>query len=122
VVWAEEDDGYFRILARNSQDGVTWNGPFVAAEAPLGAWHPRLAAASDRLVVAFEGYDGESPSIFSVQSTDGGVTWSAPVNESGSGSDDIFPSLCIDSAGMMHLFWMKGPAPMKLGRANVQLR
>lgn len=122
VVWCDEDNGYFTIRFRNSPDGVNWSNTLTIGSNTLGAWHPRIAVASDRLVVVWEGYDNDSPCIFSTESTDGGVTWSAAANLSGTGNNNVFPSLTIDPQDMMHLFWMKGPAPFKLGQYHAQIR
>ncbi len=53
-------------------------------------------------------YAGKDFDIFVIKSTDKGLTWSDPVivNDDSSGGDQIFPSMTIDSDGVLHVSFL----------------
>ncbi len=79
VVWGENDGGQFKVVARNTTDGIFWDNPVVLSSSSIGSWRPRIASNGTELVVVWEEYTQKNPSIYAACSTDGGITWSAPV-------------------------------------------
>ncbi len=120
AVWAEANDYTFRVMVRNSLDGVNWDTPKSVSVNSLGAWHPRIEAFSQGLVLVWEGYDGKTPAVFTSMSCDGGATWSAPEQLSPPGIKATFPALCVNGSDSAQVIWMKGPAPTGLDSASVQ--
>lgn len=122
AIWAENHKDTFKIVIRNSIDGSAWDSAAViAGQTDLGAWHPRIAAGNDCLVIVWEGYEGPDPGIYCAKSSDGGVTWSAPVRISDEGTFNTYPAVAIDAQNVMHVVWMKGHSPSTVTHRRFQL-
>ena len=78
----------FQILVNRSPDGITWSGPVIARQAPSGALDKEWVACDNwptspnrgRCYLSY--LDVSSGLIVTQTSTDGGLTWSAPVTTS----------------------------------------
>jgi len=120
ATWAVMGDQSPKVVVKNSADGITW-GPTLEVSANVrGAWHPRIEAFSKGLVIIWEGYDNDIPSIFSSVSVDDGATWSLPTRISLAGANATFPVLALNATDAARLVWMKGPAPAELDSISVQ--
>jgi hypothetical protein len=131
-------------VTKSSDGGRTW-GPFVAVAQPgvaSGCCYANTRfrigiiesfAASEtypgHLYLTWEDYDGTQFDILFSQSTDGGLTWSAPrqVND-GDGSDQFQPSVAAGPNGAVAIAFYDrralcpaepGIRPENVGRANV---
>ena len=120
VVWAEEQEGTYKIMARNSVNGLEWGDPLIIGESTSGAWHPRIAAGDSLLVVVWEGFERMSPAIFCTKSTDGGNSWSSSTKISDDGPAAVFPDLAVDDQDQTNVFWMKLESPIKLDSAILE--
>lgn len=81
VVWADdrEEDGHPQIWYNRSTDaGGTWAGPAKLSEGAVGAFHPEIACAGERVYVTWEDTrDGvlENGNIYVRSSGDGGASF-----------------------------------------------
>ena len=129
------------FVTRSTDDGVDW-GPFVRAATftvqPLPNTTFRLGipesfAASPtypgHLYVAYETWNGTSMDVYFTQSTDGGLTWSAPVkvNDNASPADEFQPEVAAGPNGAVAVaFYDRRAAcpndpsvlPQDVGRTN----
>jgi len=105
------NEGRGIYLTRSDDGGETWSEPEVVFDAATAGWamadHPALAVASDgTLHVAWVrgALPGTWPpqSIYYTRSSDGGVSWTGPVEVAGSGYD--WPRLALAS-GPVHLLY-----------------
>jgi len=121
IVWAERESDTFRIVCRNSKNGIDWDTVRVVGENRLGAWRPRIAATDDAIAVVWEGHDGTGAELFCSTSRDRGQTWSPSVRLSGAVGENTRPAAAIDGAGRLHVLSMKGEIPRQLEYTNRQL-
>ncbi len=91
---------------------VPYFGPNVMAYAPPAytAYEPSLAVgASGTLYLAYAGWGGSGTQVdvFFTKSSDGGMTWAAPVlvNNDGSGATQREPSLSLDASDNIYIAW-----------------
>ncbi len=82
---------------------TTLSGGFRSLNAPIAAAHP----ASGNLLVLWNDQFFGNPDILAIRSTDGGDTWSAPVqvNDDLTSNDQFFPWVVFDEAGLAHAIW-----------------
>jgi hypothetical protein len=69
-------------LARTTDDGVTWEAPRLIYEPPMGFYtvgHEIVVLPDGTLVDMFNQYDVSSAANNVIRSTNGGLTWSAPI-------------------------------------------
>lgn len=105
VVWGDTRDGQAEIYYRRSLDGgARWEPERRLSSLPFESWVPAVAAAGERVVVAWvdlaDGNEEESCRI----SNDGGATWGRPRRLTVDGADSWAPSVAL-AGGMIHLAW-----------------
>ncbi len=121
LVWGENDNSLFRLMSRRSAEGTVWSDSVEIGSSGFGAWRPRLAAANGKLLTVWEGYDNDVPGIFASSSADSGATWSTAVRLTPPEEVATNPAMVIDEANVLHLVWMKGSQPTRLGWMHLQL-
>ncbi|HTD24707.1 MAG TPA: sialidase family protein [Terriglobales bacterium] len=111
IVWLESTNSANVMFSRSIDGGLTFSTPINLSNNPSGAIGPSLALdASGNIYVAWSGvanFANGATAIFFTRSTDGGSTFSTPVNVSGpqpavgaSGQ-----SMILDSGGNVYLVW-----------------
>lgn len=106
---------YDILYIRSSDGGVTWTAPtLLGLRADLESW-PVVAfePSSGAWVAAWvsvQGVQGSGFQILSARSSDGGVTWTAPVAITPSEpyeNEDLFPQLAAGANGTLMLVWVR---------------
>jgi hypothetical protein len=112
AVAGTDPDSWEPMVAVRRLDSATWSAPIrVAPNASRADCHPALGATPDgRLVCAWDSRtlssSGTSPAIRAATSTDGGLTWSPPVDVDPAPSYfSQRPRLAADPDGQMRLVW-----------------
>ena len=121
VVWAENYLGEFKIVATKSLDGLFWDKPRIIDHSSLGAWRPRIAASTNKLVVVWENYESDNAAIHGAFSSDGGTTWSAPMRIADTFNLDLQPAITVDPQDLMLLTWSMYGWPATLLDKTIQL-
>ncbi|MFN8499543.1 MAG: sialidase family protein [Anaerolineae bacterium] len=102
VLWSNSDTWYARF------DGQRWTPPRQIA---YGAWHPTIAVGpDDSLHVAYNDNDfccdHDGVQVRYIASTDGGDTWSQPVNVSQNTAWSGGAALAVSQDGVVHLVYV----------------
>ncbi|MBH0116987.1 exo-alpha-sialidase [Salinibacterium sp. NG253] len=87
AVWTRSDGSNVIVQSSSSTDrGVTWSVPLDLSAAGQDAEDPQIAVApNDTFTAVWDRFDGSNSIVQSSSSTDGGVTWSAPIDVSVAG-------------------------------------
>ncbi len=95
LAWRDRVAGRWEILfARSTDGGETFSPPLNVSRTPGSANVPAIAASGrGRIVVAWQDTRAGTPQIFMARSADGGVTFSAPANVSGTSGFAHLPAL-----------------------------
>ena len=112
VVW--EDDAIFpqqNILFSYSTDqGKTFSSPLNLSKSTTGAFNPRIAVDSQGGInIVYVDNPGNIDTVYFTRSTDGGKTFSQPLNVSspqGGQSDATTPEIAVDASGHIHVVWV----------------
>jgi hypothetical protein len=131
VAWMDSTDdrsqeGVGEIqLASSTDAGETWSTPVVAAVFNETEFRPRTnffrfwassfpqigTGPDGEIYVAYVGRPSDKPNddgdVYMVASLDGGESWSRPrvLNDDDTDHAQIFPSLDVDPAGVVHVMW-----------------
>src|SRR5882762_5174706 len=109
VVWVDNTPSNYQIFFSGSIDrGATFSTPMNISNDPRGADYPYMTVDSDdNINVAWVVSPRVVPSIiFFSRSSDGGVTFSAPIALSTKPSR--LPLVAVDSAGNINVSWIEG--------------
>jgi hypothetical protein len=101
------------FYASSPDRGATWSAPLrIGSESAL-AGHADVLALGDRVVLAWQQFDGTRTSILAMSSADHGRTWSAPGElATGTGAAD-YPRLIANGTGAF-VSWSAGPDGYRL--------
>jgi Neuraminidase (sialidase) len=105
AAWYDDTSGNWEIFYSKSTDGgATWS-PAVNVSNNLG-WsdNPAIVADSGAAYLTWHDDTSGNNEIFYSKSTDGGVTWSTPLNVSNNTGSSYSPTVVID-AGTIRLAW-----------------
>ena len=111
VVWVEPTSANNIMFSRSTDGGLTFSAPVNLSNNPGGAFEPSLALdASGNINLAWTGsanFASGPNDIFFTRSTDGGNSFSTPVDVSGGqpAGGGFTPSLALDTAGNPNLVW-----------------
>ncbi|HEY8140371.1 MAG TPA: sialidase family protein [Nitrososphaera sp.] len=108
VVWFENDGEIYFANSTVAEDGnVGFSEPFNLSNNDGQSRNPVIAASGDNVYIAWEDdIDGSSiPDIFYTNSTDGGATFSGPVNLSDNVGSSRNPGLAISDANNVYVSW-----------------
>jgi hypothetical protein len=103
VVWKRYVGTSDMVQTATSPDGGnTWQSVKTISTPGRPANSPTIGASADgmRLVSAWTSYDGADYRLRSSTSSDGGTTWSEPVDVSQAGQDAVMPVLAVSSDAM----------------------
>jgi hypothetical protein len=109
AVWSQDvgSDGIIQA-SRSTDGGVTWSTPVNLSAAGQNASDPQLTVDGSANVTAVWARDnGSNPIIQASTSTNGGVTWSTPVNVSAGGQDAFYPQVTVDGSGNLTAVWYR---------------
>jgi hypothetical protein len=105
IAWEEHTPGNAEIFYSNSTDGgATWSTPVNVSSNSGDSWVPTIAVDSGTIYLAWTDFTPGNWEVFYSNSTDGGATWSAPVNVSENAGTSFRPSMALDS-GAIRLAW-----------------
>jgi hypothetical protein len=119
VVWGATEGQsvrivYSRVPAINAVQNQEWSAPVVLVEQSLAAYYPfDIAVDSNGGVHLLYFQLGENPGVFVMNSSDGGGTWSSPIqlyqtqDPTGNGEGVSPTSLYIDEKNRMHATWTR---------------
>jgi len=100
------------FVFRSATGGETWEGPFTVVDGVAGAFEDKELIACDRTEGPFSGFlyvpwarFTSGSRIVVSRSTDGGASWSAPVNVS-SGSYTQWPVAAVGPNGEVYIAWV----------------
>jgi hypothetical protein len=97
ATWTRSDGTNYRIQSASSTDGgATWTTPVTVSEPGQDAFTQQMVTDGTIITVLWKQSDGVSNRIRSAFSTDGGSTWSSPVNLSAAGGDAGAPQVVSD--------------------------
>lgn len=108
VVWGDTKDGRAKVLfARSTDLGLSFNEPIDVSRSPGAAFDPEIAVDStDAINVAWQDTaPGPSVIMFS-RSTDGGDTFSEPIQISTGTGNATEAAISTDSAGRISVVWV----------------
>jgi Neuraminidase (sialidase) len=105
LAWYDYTPANVEIFFSKSTDGgVTWSAPVNVSNNDGGSYGPAIVADAGTIHVAWWDNTPGNAEIFYSNSTDGGATWSAPVNVSNNSVGSVGPTIAVDS-GTIHLAW-----------------
>jgi len=109
VVWSRDNGVNTIIQSSSSTDGgVTWSLPVTMSVTGGNGINPQLSfGPSGRAIAVWSRDNGVNDIVQSSSSTDGGVTWSTPVNLSATGGDASDPQLSSDASGREIALWSR---------------
>ncbi len=96
-----------RIVSRSSADGgATWSAPTDLSLAGGSAFGVQMSGDTQgKTIATWSRYDGAQNVAQSSTTSDGGLTWSEPVNISAAGGDANNPQIRVDSSGRTFMVW-----------------
>lgn len=105
VVWGDNRDGQAETYVRASTDGgITWGPGTLVSETPWDSWVPTIAAAGDKVYVAWvDTQDGNEEEYFR-RSTDRGMTWEPVQRLTTNDANSWAPTLAV-AGDTVHLVW-----------------
>jgi len=108
VVWYDNDSGNTEIMFSRSEDsGKTYSSPLNLSNNAGSGQFPSVAIDSDgHIHVAWQDTQDGFSDIFYVKSTDGGATFTAPVNISNETEGATNVSLAADDKGNVFAVWI----------------
>lgn len=113
--WDDPSQQGLILMSTSSDGGLTWSAPAATASATTGIGGVPQVQPNGTVIVPLEAVTGPSQtaSIAAFLSTDGGVTWTAPVNvsniqfhaEAGGIRSGPLPGSAVDGAGTVWTIW-----------------
>ncbi len=105
VVWGDTRDGQAEIYSRRSLDGGEhWSPERRLSAVPFESWVPAVAAAGERVVVAWVDLRDGNEEEYCRISKDSGATWGRARRLTANAADSWAPSVAI-AGGAIHLAW-----------------
>ena len=107
AVWQDDTATNSNILfSRSNESGATFSAPLNVSKSSGSSFNPLISV--DRQgginVVWISDAPGSNDVFFS-RSTDGGATFSAPLNLSNDRADSLSPQLAVDGSGNINVVW-----------------
>lgn len=107
ILWQGDALGNFQIFISKSTDGgVTWSAPAVVFDSIWSGEPAIIVGPGDILHATWHDWTPGNEEIFYSKSTDGGTTWSAPINVSNTSGNSMFPAIALGPSGNLHFAWM----------------
>jgi hypothetical protein len=108
VVWEDYAAGNWEIYYSTSSDGgATWSTPVNISHTILAESSNSDIAVdnSGNICVVWQDYAMGNWEIYYSTSSDGGATWSTPVNISKNARVSAQPAIAMDNSGNLHVVW-----------------
>ena len=111
AVWHRENGSNTIVQSSRSADvGVSWTTPVNLSVSGRSALYPQVAVyGSGNAVAVWYRFDGRNNIVQSSGSSDGGASWSTPVNLSASGQFAENPQVAVGGSGNAVAVWHRGP-------------
>jgi hypothetical protein len=101
------------FMSTSSDGGLTWSSPAATANQADGLGGQPLVQPNGTVVVSIEAFVSAGPSISAFSSSNGGLSWTAPVtisniqvhNDAGGIRSGPLPSAAVDGAGTVWVVW-----------------
>ena len=109
VVWqGNNKEGQFDIfLSKSSDGGITFSQPINLSNDPSDSIDPQLATVQNNLFVIWNDNSSKNNNVMIKKSSDGGITFSKPINLSNStNADSINPQLA-STANELFVVWQE---------------
>jgi len=109
VIWQNDSPGHFDVFfSRSADNGVTFSTPRNISNGSGEAEDPQLGLDTKGNINAI--WEDNTPSVFNpdiyfARSTDGGVTFSSPLNISNDSGISANPFLTVDVGGNINVAW-----------------
>ncbi len=105
ILWNDNSTGRFGIFLSKSMDGGTTFGAPVNISKNIGSsTSPQFAVSGNEVFVVWQGKATGKYQIIFAKSTDGGATFSTPVNISNNSGDSSFPKIAV-SGNNLYVTW-----------------
>jgi hypothetical protein len=116
VVWEDDTDTNSNILfSRSTDGGATFSTPESLSQTSGLSFNPRIAVDTQGGInVVWEDDSPGNLDVFFSRSTDGGTTFSSPINLSTDAADSASPQVAADAAGNIFVVW-ENDTPSSLG-------
>ncbi len=126
VVWRDETYGNSEILYARSSDGMTFSAPKNLSDSPGFSALPDLAvvgsgALASVYVVWRDLMPDKNAEVFYAESTDGGATFSAPKNLSGTPVFSTEPHVITAPGGAVYVSWREDIGETALGTGDLEV-
>lgn len=107
LVYGDTTDGVRRVrFMRSTDQGATFSEPLTISGASNGAFEPEIAMTSgDAINVAWEDTVSGTSAILFARSTDGGATFSSPLQVSRGEGSAIEAHIAADGEGRLSVVW-----------------
>src|SRR6266404_8440454 len=107
VVWEDDSNTNSNILfSRSTDGGVTFSAPKSLSDTSGFSFNPRIAVDTHGAInVVWEDDSPGNLDVFFSRSTDGGTTFSAPIDLSADAADSANPQVATDAAGNIFVVW-----------------
>jgi Neuraminidase (sialidase) len=107
AVWEDDTATNSNILfSRSTDGGATFSAPLNVSGSSASSSNPLISV--DRLGAINVVWVSDAPGnndVFFSRSTDGGATFSAPLNLSNDPADSLSPQLAVDGSGNINVVW-----------------
>jgi hypothetical protein len=107
AVWEDDTATNSNILfSRSTDGGATFSAPLNVSRSSASSSNPLISV--DRLGAINVVWVSDAPGnndVFFSRSTDGGATFSAPLNLSNDPADSLSPQLAVDGSGNINVVW-----------------
>ncbi len=107
IAWFENGEIYFSNSTVDDNGNVDFGAPVNLSNNDGDSGNPQLAASGNNIYVVWEDdIDGSGvPDVFYTNSTDGGQSFSSPVNLSQNDGESRNPRLAISDSGNVYVAW-----------------
>ena len=111
IVWLDNTPGYYAVFfSRSTDGGATFSTPQNLSNDPAGSSAPQIAVdSSGNINVVWQDNPPGNYQIFFTRSSDGGATFSAPMNISNDPRGAGSPYMAVDSGGNINVAWVSSP-------------
>ena len=111
IVWLDNTPGYYAVFfSRSTDGGATFSTPQNLSNDPAGSSSPQIAVdSSGNINVVWQDNTPGNYQIFFSRSSDGGATFSAPMNISNDPRGAGSPYMAVDSGGNINAAWVSSP-------------
>ena len=108
AAWYRSDGARYRVEVSSSTDGgATWTTPQILSAAGENASGPQVVTDGNTITATWYRSDGSTRRVQASSSTDGGTTWSSPVNISTLGQEAFTPQIVVGNT-ITTVTWLNG--------------